>query len=73
MSTYNGPRLSNPGPGQAIIIIYTYVPSLALGIIGIVSYFIVALINAYWGWKSKGGGMRSFHVLLCVGSVSEGA
>jgi hypothetical protein len=68
MSTYHGPINTNPGPGEASIIIFGYVPSLALGIVGAVAFFLVLLANAWYALSKRG--CRSFHTLLLVGCVS---
>jgi hypothetical protein len=68
MSTYRGPINTNPGDGEASIIIYGYVPSLALGIVGAVAFFLALLANAWYALSQRG--YRSFHTLLLVGCVS---
>lgn len=68
MSTYRGPINTDPGPGEASIIIYGYVPSLALGVVGAVAFFLVLLANAWYALSQRG--YRSFHTLLLVGCVS---
>jgi hypothetical protein len=62
MSTYRGPINTDPGPGEASIIIYGYVPSLALGVVGAVAFFLVLLANAWYALSQRG--YRSFHTLL---------
>lgn len=46
--TYSGPINPNPGPGEARIIIYSYIPSLALGVIGLVTFAIIFGINVFY-------------------------
>ena len=66
--TYTGPINRNPGPGESSIIIYTYIPSLALGIVGVITFALILLINIYQLIKGKKG-ERVFHLLICIGSV----
>ncbi len=68
MSSYNGPVNPNPKDGEASIIIYGYVPSDALAIVAVVTFAIILAVNLYYLVKRRG--YRSFHALLCVGSVS---
>lgn len=70
MSVYRGPRNPNPAEGEASIIIYGYVPSLALAIVAVITFFAIFLANAIY-MKRKGKGYRSFHGLLAFGSVSQ--
>lgn len=67
-STYHGPINPNPGPGEARIIIYSYVPSLALGIIGAVTFLATLAANIVYMIRVKPH--RIFHLLLAVGAVS---
>ena len=69
--TYNGPINPNPKDDEAGIIIYGYVPSLALAIVGVVTFVMALAINAYYIVRRRGHGIRSFHSLICVGAVSE--
>lgn len=66
--TYTGPINRDPGPGESSIIIYTYIPSLALGIVGVITFALILLINIYQLIKGKKA-ERVFHLLICVGSV----
>lgn len=68
MSGYTGPINRNPGPGESAIIIYGYTPSLAHGIVGAVTFLLVAFVQLWYLIKKRGH--RSFHALLLVGSVS---
>lgn len=82
MSAYNGPINPNPVEGESRIIIYGYVPSLALGIVGAATFAIILLANIWYiataarkkaEWRAAGGvrkGLISFHSLLAFGSVS---
>jgi hypothetical protein len=38
---YTGPQNANPPSGEAAIWEYGYVPSLALGIVGVITYLVV--------------------------------
>jgi hypothetical protein len=69
--TYTGPINPNPKDDEASIIIYTYIPSLALAIIGVITFILVLLVNLYYVIKKRGKGCLSFHILLIVGSVSH--
>lgn len=71
MSGYTGPINRNPGPGESAIIIYGYTPSLAHGIVGAVTFLLVALVQLWYLIKKRGH--RSFHALILVGSVSTGS
>lgn len=44
---YNGPILQNPGENETPIIIYGYRPSLALGLVGTITFGILASIQAF--------------------------
>jgi hypothetical protein len=68
---YNGPINPNPGPGESSIIIYSYVPSLALGVVGVITFTLIFLVNLYYLIKKRGQGYRAFHILLCVGAVRQ--
>ncbi|GAA5909692.1 uncharacterized protein JCM6883_004600 [Sporobolomyces salmoneus] len=66
---YKGPIKSNPGDGESAIVIYGYVPSLALGIVAIVT-FGIALIGHLWRTvQSKQ--TRTFHALFVTGCLLE--
>jgi hypothetical protein len=66
-SSYTGPINPNPKDGEAGISIYGYVPSLALAIVGALTFAIVLALH---GWQaSRWRGTRSFHILMAVGSV----
>lgn len=68
--TYTGPINPNPKDDEASIIIYTYIPSLVLAIIGVITFALIFGINLYYAIKKRGKGYRSFHILLLVGAVS---
>ena len=68
-TTYKGPINPNPKDGEASIIIYSYVPALALGIIGVITFAVV--LAAHIALAAKNRGYRSFHALLATGCVSH--
>ncbi|WVF72064.1 hypothetical protein IAT40_006876 [Kwoniella sp. CBS 6097] len=72
-TTYKGPINPNPKDDEASIIIYGYVPALALGIIGIITFVLVAGGHAFWYFSPKGRvrGRRWFHGLLFIGALME--
>jgi len=65
---YNGPILQNPGENETPIIIYGYRPSLALGLVGTITFGILASIQLFYVFKWKGI-VRTFHILLFIGAV----
>ncbi|WVQ98861.1 hypothetical protein IAU59_005992 [Kwoniella sp. CBS 9459] len=72
-TTYNGPINPNPKDDEASIIIYGYVPALALGVVGIITFFLVAAAHSFWFFTPKGRvrGRRWFHGLLFIGALME--
>ena len=66
---YNGPILQNPGENETPIIIYGYIPSLALGLVGTITFGLLCAAQLFYVFKWKGI-VRTFHILLCVGAVS---
>lgn len=68
--TYTGPINPDPAPDEASIIIYTYVPSLALAVVGVVTFALIFIVNLYYVIVKRGRGYRSFHILILVGAVS---
>ena len=68
--TYTGPINPNPKDDEASIIIYTYIPSLALAIVGVITFALIFAINLSYAIAKRGKGYRSFYILLLVGSVS---
>ncbi|WWC60946.1 uncharacterized protein I303_103522 [Kwoniella dejecticola CBS 10117] len=68
-TTYKGPINPNPKDDEASIIIYSYVPALALGIIGVVTFAIVVSFQA--SYIATRRGTRWFHSLLLVGALME--
>lgn len=69
--TYTGPINPDPKPDESSIIIYTYVPSLALGVVGVITFALIFAVNLYYAIKKRGKGYRSFHILILVGAVSS--
>ncbi|WVR05323.1 hypothetical protein IAU60_002337 [Kwoniella sp. DSM 27419] len=71
--TYKGPINPNPKDDEARIVIYGYVPSLALGIVGIITFILIGGVHAYWlftkRWTAKG--RRWFHGLILIGTLME--
>jgi hypothetical protein len=65
---YRGPINSNPQDGEARIVIYGYIPSLALAVVGVVTFGIILAVNLFYVIRK--GGYRSFNTLLSVGAVS---
>ncbi|WVW82924.1 hypothetical protein I302_104938 [Kwoniella bestiolae CBS 10118] len=68
-TTYRGPINPNPKDDEASIIIYGYTPSLALGIIGIITFAICVSLHSFWLARKKG--TRWFHGLILVGALME--
>lgn len=66
--SYNGPINPNPKDGEAGIVIYGYIPSIALAIVGLATFAIVLGLHVWQIVKWKG--TRTFHILLAVGCVS---
>ncbi|WRT67287.1 uncharacterized protein IL334_004254 [Kwoniella shivajii] len=68
-TTYRGPINRNPKDDEAGIVIYGYIPSLALGIIGIIAFATVLCVHSFWLIRNKG--TRSFHMLMIIGALME--
>ncbi|KAK6903098.1 hypothetical protein I204_07763 [Kwoniella mangroviensis CBS 8886] len=68
-TTYRGPINPNPKNDEASIIIYGYTPSLALGIIGIITFTICVSLHSFWLARKRG--TRWFHSLILVGALME--
>ena len=66
---YTGPFDDDPGDGDAHIVIYNYIPSLALGALGTALFVIVASAHTFWFFKSKL--TRTFEGLIVLGCVSR--
>jgi hypothetical protein len=45
---YTGPEIADPASGDSPIWEYGYVPSLALGIVGVVTYLAIAGPHLWW-------------------------
>jgi hypothetical protein len=65
--SYTGPRNPNPRDGESRIIIYNYVPSLALQIVAIITFAIALLAHAYFYVRKPRS--RLFEGLLASGCV----
>jgi hypothetical protein len=66
---YNGPINRNPGPNEVGIIVYGYWPSLALGAVGVATFGLAGVINAYYAYRKRGM-FRTFSGLIAGGCVS---
>ena len=66
---YTGPINPNPSNGESSIIIYGYVPSIALAALGVATFASALLAHLFYWFRYKG--YRSFHGLITVGSVRE--
>ena len=66
---YDGPRKSNPGPNEVGIIVYGYLPSLALPVVAIITFALTLAAQVYFSIK-KPKMYRTFHILMAMGSVS---
>ena len=51
---YSGPEDANPVSGNASIWEYGYVPSLALGVIGVITFLAVAGPHLWYLFTSRG-------------------
>lgn len=66
---YNGPLNPNPADGESGIVIYGYVPSLALGAVGVATFALAIVVH---GWHLvRIRRTRTFEGLLVFGSVSS--
>ncbi|OWZ66479.1 hypothetical protein AYX15_02247 [Cryptococcus neoformans] len=66
---YTGPIINPPYPGDAAFWNYGYVPSLALGVIGVITFIAVAGPQFWYFVKIRG--TRSVHGLLFFSAVIE--
>lgn len=66
---YDGPFNRDPGPNEVGIIVYGYWPSLALGVVGTITFGIALIVNTYYAITRKGH-YRTFSALLAAGCVS---
>jgi hypothetical protein len=51
---YDGPKNVDPAPGNLAIYPYGYRPSLAMGIIGAITFLFVAGPHLWWFLKKRG-------------------
>lgn len=65
---YDGPRNANPGPGETSIIVYGYLPSLALPLVALITFAMTLAAQVYYSVK-KPKMYKTFHILMAVGSV----
>ncbi|KAK8869655.1 hypothetical protein IAR55_000223 [Kwoniella newhampshirensis] len=66
---YRGPINPNPKDDEARIVIYGYVPSLALGLVGIITFMLVLCVHTFWLVRKKK--TRTFHILVLIGALME--
>ncbi|GFZ45544.1 hypothetical protein JCM24511_03270 [Saitozyma sp. JCM 24511] len=66
---YSGPQNANPPSGEAAIWGYGYVPSLALGIVGVITYIAVMCPHLLLLFRKRG--TRSVHGLLFFAGLIE--
>ncbi|WWC58761.1 uncharacterized protein I303_101305 [Kwoniella dejecticola CBS 10117] len=67
---YTGPLNNPPATGEAPFWEYGYVPSLAMGIVGCVTFLLVGGGQLWWFVKKRG--TRSVHGLLFFACITEG-
>ena len=65
---YDGPTKSDPGPNEVGIIVYGYLPSLALPIVAIITFTLTLVAQGHYSIK-KPRMYRTFHILMALGSV----
>ncbi|WWC69309.1 uncharacterized protein I206_103247 [Kwoniella pini CBS 10737] len=73
---YKGPINPNPKDDEASIIIYSYIPSLTLGIIGVLTFTIIVSFQLFYIFFNKNKNKNKnktkwFHILLLIGSFME--
>lgn len=51
---YDGPKNPNPEAGNLAIYAYGYRPHIAMGIIGCITFFAVAMPHLWWFLKKRG-------------------
>ncbi|WVQ82540.1 hypothetical protein IAT38_004669 [Cryptococcus sp. DSM 104549] len=66
---YTGPIVTPPESGNAAFWSYGYVPSLAMGIVGVITFLAVAGPQLWWFVKIRG--TRSVHGLLFFAALIE--
>ncbi|GAA5869447.1 hypothetical protein JCM16303_000473 [Sporobolomyces ruberrimus] len=66
---YTGPINRNPSDGESAIVIYGYIPSLALAVVALVT-FGIALLGHVWR-TTRAKQTRAFHVLFALGCLLE--
>lgn len=69
--TIDGPRNPNfpPPEGETSITLFGYIPSLALGIVAVIVFSLVAIPNIWY--LRKGRGYWTFHICMVVGCLGE--
>jgi len=66
---YSGPIRTNPPTGEAAIWLFGYVPSLAMGIVGVITMLLVAGPHAFYLFTKRG--VRSVHLLFAFAAAIE--
>lgn len=66
---YDGPTKANPGPNEVGIIVYGYLPGLALPIIALITFAMTLAAQVYHSVR-KPRMYKTFHTLMAMGSVS---
>ena len=66
--TYSGPLNPNPAEGESRISIYGYYPSLALALVGLITFALAAIAHFVWVFR-RGKLTKTFHILVAVGCV----
>jgi hypothetical protein len=51
---YNGPTVAEPASGNAALWEYGYVPSLAMGIVGIITFAAISAPHLFYLFKKRG-------------------
>ena len=66
---YTGPINPNPGPDEASITIYGYVPTLSFALVAAITFGLLLVAQGVHAIRWKGY-YRTFHILLFIGLVS---
>ncbi|KAK4685614.1 hypothetical protein P7C73_g4531, partial [Tremellales sp. Uapishka_1] len=66
---YSGPQVATPLSGDASVWEYGYQPSLAMGVIGVVLFLLLAIPHLYWFVTKRG--TRSVNALFFFGCLIE--
>jgi hypothetical protein len=70
--TYTGPMNPDPQDGEANVLLYGYVPSKALGIVGVLVFLVVFVPNVYRIFRrvNRRSKTWTFYFFLALGAVS---